>query len=162
MEVSADGKTLKRTFEEHLNANGEVTTSTYMLSRVGDPEPGAHALSGQWKVEKSTSETPMTFTWAMKGDSLMFKGNDGSGYNAKFDGKDYPYMGDPGTTSVVLKKIDDKTFEETDKLNGEVVWVTQYSISPDGKTLTLVSNNKHSGRTSTWVAEKQEMQEAEK
>ena len=43
----------------------------------------------------------------------------GQSYTAKLDGKDVPYMGDPGTTSVSLKRMGD-AFEETDKRDGKV------------------------------------------
>jgi hypothetical protein len=71
-------------------------------------------------------------------------------------------MNDPGTTSVVLKKIDSNTFEETDKRNGEVISVSKISVSPDGTSLTMVSQDKRRGMTDTFVAEREDKQEAEK
>lgn len=154
--VSPDGKTLTQTYEGHPAGSDQMVTATGISSRVGEPQAGAHALSGSWKTEKweSASDNALTFIYAASSDGLNFKASTGEAYSAKFDGKDYPFQGDPGTTSVVLKKIDDHTFEETYKRNGEVVGSSRLSVSPDGKSLTIVSQDKRLGRTNTWVAEK--------
>ena len=156
--VSSDGKTLTRQFEEHPAGSSQVAKSTAVYSRVGEPETGAHALSGSWKLDKfeAASENWLTFNFASTGDGLNYKASTGETYNAKFDGKDYPYQNDPGTTSVVLKKIDDNTVEETDKRNGQVIAVSKMSVSPDGKSLTMVTEDKLRGMTDTFVAERQD------
>jgi hypothetical protein len=79
----------------------------------------------------------------------------GDSYTAKFDGKDYPYKGDPGVTSVALRKIDANTIEETDKRNGKVVYVTRMTVSPDGRTLKIESADKLHGTTAKFEATKQ-------
>jgi hypothetical protein len=163
--VSADGKMLSEKFEWHPAGSDQAANGTAMLSRLGEPEPGAHAISGSWKTEKyeTMSDNALTFVYIPEGDGLKYKASTGETYSAKFDGKDYPYQGDPGTTAVVLRKIDNQTFEETYKRKGEVVGVARMTISPDGKSLTIVSEDKVRGRTDNWVAEKQEgSQEASK
>lgn len=162
--VSPDGKTMTREYEEHPAGSDQAAKSTAIFSRVSEPETGAHAISGKWKLDKfeSASENWLTFSFASSGDGLNYKASTGEGYTAKFDGKDYPYQNDPGTTSVVLKKIDGNTYEETDKRNGEVISVSRMSVSPDGKSMTMVTQDKRRGMTDTFVAEKQEKQEAEK
>ena len=75
-------------------------------------------------------------------------------YAAKLDGKDVPYVGDPGTTSVSLKRIGD-SIEETDKRDGKVISVSKMTVAPDGKTMTIVVADKLHGSTATYVAEKQ-------
>ena len=57
--------------------------------------------------------------------------------------------------SVSLKRIDDHTIEETDKRDGKVVEVAKMTVSPDGKKMTVVATDTLTGRTSTFVAEKQ-------
>jgi hypothetical protein len=71
------------------------------------------------------------------------------------DGKDYPYKGDPGTTSVSLKRIDASTIEETDKRDGKAISTTRMTVSPDGRTMTLVSHDLRRNDTATFTAEKQ-------
>ena len=78
----------------------------------------------------------------------------GQSYSAKVDGKDVPFVGDPGTTSVSLKRIGD-SIEETDKRDGKVIYVGKMTVAPDGKTMTVVVDDKLHGSTATYVAEKQ-------
>jgi len=91
----------------------------------------------------------------MTSDGVNYKASTGENYSAKFDWKDYPFHGDPGTTAVVLKKIDDQTFQETYKRNGEVTGSQRITLSPDGSSLTMVSEDMRRGTTDTWVAAKQ-------
>jgi hypothetical protein len=83
------------------------------------------------------------------------KDGTGDSYTAKFDGKDYPYQGDPGTTSVSLKKIDANTIEETDKRNGKVITVSRMTVAPDGKTMKIAVDDKLNNQTVNWTAEKE-------
>ena len=154
--ISPDGKTTTFKYEGHPAGSDQTVMATGLYSRVGEPEAGAHAISGSWKVEKwqSISDNALTFTYTTTGDGLNFKASTGENYSAKFDGKDYPFHGDPGTTSVVLKKIDDHTFEETYKRDGQVTGMSRMTISPDGKSLTLVSQDMRRGTTDQMVAEK--------
>jgi hypothetical protein len=163
MTIAPDGKSMTRKFEEHPTGSEQVVTFDSVYARVGEPEAGAHALSGSWKREKlESSENGLSFAYTFTGDGVNYKASDGESYSAKFDGKDYPYMGDPSTTTVALKKIDDQTFEETDKNNGNVIAVTRISISSDGKALTMLSQDTREGITNTFVADKQGMEEAGK
>jgi len=79
----------------------------------------------------------------------------GVSYSAKFDGKDYPYKGDPGTTAVSLKRIDAHHIEETDKRHGKVIAVVDMTVAPDGHTLTTAIHDKLAGTTFTIVSNKQ-------
>lgn len=155
--VSPDGKTMTRSYEGHPSASEQPMTATGVYSRVGDPETGAHALSGSWKTEKweSASDNALTFKYSMSADGLNYKASTGESYSAKFDGQDYPFQGDPGTTEVSLKKIDDHTFQETYKRKGEVVGTSQIMIAPDGKSMTIISTDTHRGTKDTWVADRQ-------
>jgi hypothetical protein len=79
----------------------------------------------------------------------------GEGYTAKLDGKDYPYKGAFSYDTVSLKRINDRTIEETDKLNGRVMQVSKMTVSSDDKTITVVSTSVPTNRTSTYVDTKQ-------
>jgi hypothetical protein len=60
------------------------------------------------------------FTYTSTEGGLSYSTPTGESYAAKFDGQDYPYKGNPGVTSVVIKRIDDRTIEETGKRDGRV------------------------------------------
>jgi hypothetical protein len=96
----------------------------------------------------------LLFTYKGGGDSLSMTTPTGQSYDAKLDGKDVPYVGDPGITSVSLKRIGDSV-EETDKRDGKVVSVAKMTVAPDGKTMTILVDDKLHGTTSTYIAEKQ-------
>jgi hypothetical protein len=60
-------------------------------------------------------------------------------YSAKYDGKDYPVMGNPAWDTIALKRIDGSTQEVTRKKNGKVVQTTRTVFSPDGKVMTAAA-----------------------
>jgi hypothetical protein len=56
----------------------------------------------------------------------------GDSFTAKFDGKEYPFKGDPGIPGVSLKKIDENSIEETDIRKGEVIGAVTSDTSDPG------------------------------
>jgi hypothetical protein len=56
-------------------------------------------------------------------------------YTAGFDGKDYPTAAAGAT--VAFKRVNPTTVERTAKLNGSVAETQTWSVSADGKTLTI-------------------------
>jgi hypothetical protein len=155
--VDSDKQTLtiKWTFN---NANGKSGEGTSVLSRVGAAPKSGNMISGQWRVSSfpSYSDNVGVFSYKVSGDEVAYSAATGENYTAKADGKDYPYKGDPGTTSVVLKKIDNRTLEETDKRNGKVISVTRMVVSADGKTMNFSIDDKLHHQVWKWEAEKQE------
>lgn len=155
--VSADGNTLRSQFEFHPPNSSEPVKGEQTLKRVASAPSGAHAISGSWQVEKfnSFSDNGLVFTYKATDDGIAMSSPTGSSYEAKFDGKDYPFKGDPGTTSVVLKKIDANTIEEIDKRDGKVVFTSRMTLNPDGKSMKIIASNKLSGTTDTFTAVKE-------
>jgi hypothetical protein len=157
MVASDDGSNL--TTEWSFTAeSGQHGSGKYTSKRVGSAPPaGANKISGVWQPEKieNASENLMTVTYKATADGLSMTDQIGDSYTAKFDGKDYPYKGDPGTTHVSLKKIDANTIEETDKRDGKVISVTRITVAPDGKTMSLNVDDKLHNTSIKWTAEKQ-------
>jgi hypothetical protein len=153
--VSADGKTLTvKTTSHPMNSTEPVVTET-TATRVGVAPSGVHAVSGQWRLNKiQQSENALSTTYKSGGDSLTMSTPTGESYTAKFDGQDYPIKGAYTYNTVSLKKIDAHTLEETDKRDGKIIEVTKLTVSPDGKKMTVVSTNKLTDRTTTYIAEK--------
>ncbi len=154
--VSADGKTL--TSEWNFVAdNGQTGGGKTVLARVADAPAGAHKVSGSWQPQKmeEASESVLKVTFKATEDSLSMSDMTGDSYTAKFDGKDYPYKGDPGVTSVSLKKIDANSIEETDKRNGKAITVSKMTVSADGKTMTAETTDKLRGTTAKFEAKKE-------
>lgn len=155
--VSTDGNTLSAKFEFQPQNSSEPVKGEQTLKRVAKAPAGAHAISGSWRIEKfnSFSDNGLVFTYKATDDGIAMTNPTGSSYDAKFDGKDYPYKGDPGTTSVVLKKIDANSFEEIDKRDGKVISTFTMTLMPDAKTMKIVSNNKLTGTTDRLTAVKE-------
>jgi hypothetical protein len=155
--VSDDGNTLNSEFTGHPEGSDKPFTAKESLTRVSKAPAGAHAISGSWRENKlaDVSDNLSLVTLKSTGDGLEMSDPVGESYSAKFDGKDVPYKGNPGVTSVSLKKINDRTIEETGKRDGKPIYVSHMTVSPDGKTLTTKVTDKQRGATATFVAEKQ-------
>jgi len=79
----------------------------------------------------------------------------GQSYTAKLDGTDAPYKGDPGITSVSVKKTGPNSIVETDKRDGKAISVAHITVSADGKSMTFDVEDKLHGTTAKFVAQKQ-------
>ena len=111
----------------------------------------ADANMGTWKLNESKSNIPAgapkntTVVYAAAGDSVKVTvdGTDPAGkpthneWTGKFDGKDYPLVGDPNADSRSYKKIDAHTMELTNKKDGKVTATGKIVISADGKSRTV-------------------------
>lgn len=153
--VSADGKTLTVKGVGHPPNADKPVEYTTILKRVGTSHPDVHATSGKWLVVGGqASENAQVTTYKTNGDELTMTRPTGESYTAKFDGNDYPVKGSYGYDQVSLKRVNNNSFEETDKLKGKVIEVDTWTVSKDGKTLSVVAVEKPSGRTNTFVATK--------
>jgi len=153
--VSSDGKTLDDKFTDTTGTQpvtGEATST-----RVSPGAAGSHAIAGAWRTEKinSVSSNGLTVTFQGTADGLKMSDLNGNSYDAKFDGKEYPIVGDPGHTMVSLKKIAAGTIEEIDKRDGKVVGTNRMTVSKDGKSIHILYTDKQHGTTTEFTMEKQ-------
>jgi len=58
-------------------------------------------------------------------------------FQAKYDGKDNAFKGNPDADMIAYKRIDANTIEATTKLKGKVSSKVKAVVSADGKTRTL-------------------------
>jgi hypothetical protein len=123
------------------------------LLALGSVAFAADASFGTWKlnVAKSTyspgpaakSQIAKVEAWGEDGVkySSDLVGADGKStrmeFQAKFDGKDYPFTGNPDADAIALKRIDGNTIESVSKLKGKVTLTVLGVVSSDGKTRTL-------------------------
>ena len=153
--LAADGASMTDSFEDHTES--APITGKAMAVRVAAGPAGAHALSGSWRTTQITNMTQnaLTDTVHVTDKGMSLRDGNGTGYDAQFDGKDYPMVGDVGHTLVSVKHIDDRTIEETDKRDGKVVAVIRVSVAPDGKTAQFVMHDQRNGTTTTFTLRKQ-------
>ena len=149
-----DGKTLSTDWK-HISENGKESGGKFDSERVGEAPAGANKVSGKWRpVRTNTSEDVITVTYRVTTDGLAMSDPTGDSFAAKFDGKEYPFKGDPGITSVSLKKIDENTIEETDMFHGKVVTVCTMAVDQDGKRMKVRVDDKQRNTRITWTSDK--------
>lgn len=155
--VSADGKSLTFEFTDSSNTDAAPVTGKATETLVAAGPAGSHAPSGSWRMEKldTISDNALLVTLKVDGDTLHMSSPTGQSYDAKLDGTEAPYKGDPGISSVSVKRIDKTTIEETDKRDGKPIATARFSVMADGKTLNLTSHDLLAGTTSHFLATKQ-------
>ena len=134
--LSKDGNTLTDDFTG-IESNGSRFDLNYVYKRTA----GGTGFAGTWV---STSETVNSvFVLQVRpyeGDGLSFiDPSEEETKNVKFDGKDYPNLGPnvvPGSASSV-RRVNERTLEMTDKIDGKVMDAQRIELSSDLKTLTM-------------------------
>jgi len=104
---------------------------------------------------ESLSDNGLTLTYKTEGDAITMTTPNGQSFTAKMDGTEAPYKGDPGITSVSIKKLGPNSMEETDKRDGKVITVAKITVSADGKTIKFAVDDKLHGTHSEFGATKQ-------
>jgi hypothetical protein len=66
-------------------------------------------------------------------------------WTGKFDGRDYPVQGVEVALTYAYRRLDDRTCELTEKIDGEVVAGARLAISADGRVLTSAASNRAGG-----------------
>jgi hypothetical protein len=157
MTVSSDGKTATMEWMESCNANGDVVSGKDILSRVAPAPPGSHPISGAWKITKrlNRSENALIIMLKLDGDTFSFADPTDQKFTAKLDGTEVPFQGDLSGTMVSVKRTRENTIEETNKRDGEIIEIDRFTVSADGKTLTISMQSEPQGTTRQFVAHKQ-------
>ncbi len=151
--ISADGKTSTIEITSYPEPGKQSFTYKLTYIRIAEGPPGSHAISGTWRMQNLNAA--LTVTIKSTPDGLISSGPAGQSFEAKFDGKDYPIKGAAAGTTVSLNRVNERAIDQTNKQSGKVVAVTHMTVSADGKTMTIVSENKEQGATTTLTATKQ-------
>lgn len=125
------------------------------------PAPAAptspHAGTWTLNVAKSTytpgpapkSQTLKIEAWGEDGLTYVADGVGGDDkpthaeFQAKFDGKDYEFKGNPDADTLSYKQVDPNTLEATLKRKGTAVITANVVVSADGKTRTVTQIGKN-------------------
>ena len=74
-------------------------------------------------------------------------------WTGRFDGKDYPMQGLDYVMTNAYRKIDARSYEIVIKIDGKITAIAQAVVSPDGKTLSVLTEQKtRDGQTSKTTA----------
>jgi len=155
--VAPDGKSARVEFSDSSNSSGAPVTGSAELKQVAAGPAGSHALSGSWITatmgEMSDNATQITFK--EEGGMMSMSSPTGQSYQAKMDGTEAPYKGDPGISTVTVKKAGRNSMVETDKRDGKVIAVLTSTVSADGMTMHVLFDDKLRNRTMSFEAVKQ-------
>lgn len=154
--VTDNGKHLIDESEDHTATTPVITRMK--LERILQSPAGTHAVSGSWRETKieSVSDNGSTVTLKVTDDRIFFSDPSGIHYEARFDGKEYPMMGDATHTMVSVRRIDEHTFEETQKHDGKVDSVIRLTVHADGKTAEYVAEDRKLGSTTRGTLHKKQ------
>jgi len=150
--VSSDGSSMMEEFTE--TPTSQRVTGHATFTRVSKGPIGSHALSGSWQMRtiKNVSSIGPTTTYQTTKDGLKMSAG-GQSYEARFDGKDYPVVGDLAHGTVSLRRIDEDTIEQTEKQDAKVIRVTRMTVSKEGESMKVEATAQRGG-TMTYTAEK--------
>jgi hypothetical protein len=152
--VSANGKELTVEVTAHPMNSDQAVTEEATAKLLGVAPSGVHATSGNWQLEKvKESDNGVTMVYKTSGDQITMSEPTGVTYTAKLDGTDAPVTGSYTFDTVSVKMLDAHTLEVTEKRAGTVIDVSKITVN--GKTMTIVSDDKLTGRTNTFTATKQ-------
>jgi hypothetical protein len=137
--LSPDGKTMT-VVSKGTKPSGETFQDTTVYERIS----GEKGLLGGWRDKQVKVSSPGTYVLTpSRKDGLLFKS---LGYNstcdAQFDGKDYPVTGPTvgeGVT-LALKHIGPRSFKLLMKNKGKPFVRETYTVSQDGRTLTVAGS----------------------
>jgi hypothetical protein len=133
---------------------GRAIVLTLVLSFVGVAVCVAdNAKMGNWKLNEAKSKlgpgAPKnnTVVYEAAGDNVQvtIDGTDKDGkpthneWIGKFDGKDYPVIGDPNSDARSYTKIDDHTLGFNVQKGGKVTTSGRIVVSADGKSRTVTT-----------------------
>jgi hypothetical protein len=68
-------------------------------------------------------------------------------WTGRFDGRDYPVQGVDYVLTNAYRRIDDRSYEITVKVDGAPAALARATVSADGQTLTVTTTEKDAGGT---------------
>jgi hypothetical protein len=131
--LSRDGKALSDNYTG-FEPDGSASTVIYPYERTA-AGPG---FAGTWETTMPINTVVVMQIRPYEGNGLSFTRSPGDTRNLKVDGKDYPVeergVAQGATSSA--RRVNERTLELVDKVNGRVMRTERRELSPDLKTLT--------------------------
>jgi len=133
--LSADGKTLRDHFTQYSTA-GAPSSTDYVYDRAA----GTSGFTGSWETSLKLGTFELRIEpWKRDGLALVNLGDAHRTQRLRFDGHDYPLTGPnliAGTVSSG-RRLDERTLEITEKIQGKMSDTRRITLSADHKTLTM-------------------------
>ncbi len=99
------------------------------------------AFDGTWKVDMSKAHFPKKPDVYLLQAGMYHCKSCVPPVEVKADGQNQKVTGHPYYDSMSIKIVDDHSIEETDKLDGNTVATSKWTVSPDGNTLIVEFSN---------------------
>jgi hypothetical protein len=147
--LSKDGKMLIDDYTEFA-PDGSLSTVRYVYERTA----GTSGFAGTWT--NTTGSMIPAFVMKVQPyeeDGLSFIVR-GVAKNVKFDGRDHPNASATGA-ACSARRVNDRTLERTDKLDGKVTDTRKMTVSVDGRTLEMTVHKTGSADPIRLVLERQ-------
>jgi hypothetical protein len=146
--LSADGTSMTVAILDKTLGQGAPMQSSETHVRVAPAPPGMAAISGSWRRARITqmSLNGKLISFSSEGNLLTMRTPRGQFYNASVGGPESLYVGDPGVSTVSLKRIDDRTIEEHDNAGGKPVRVIRYAVGDDVNQMDVTRTDLADGR----------------
>jgi hypothetical protein len=134
-EISVDNKTMTVT-SQGTTPSGEKFKDVAVYSR----ESGSAGLAGKWRSQKVQIGLPTVMeikAYGSDGITMMIPAYKAS-VDVTFDGKDAKATGPtvPAGLTFSAKKLDDRSIEFVEKMEGKPLYTMTFKVSADGRTLT--------------------------
>ena len=130
--ISPDGKRMTTTIT--VSRSNEVITREYARTTGSDRD-----LAGTWKLVSRKSNTPETIRILVTPDGGLIYDDAGAGFEARLDGKEYPYTGGRVRTNVTvsLQSINARALRVTYLHKHQPIFENEWRVSADGGTLSI-------------------------
>jgi len=138
--LAADGKSMVRA-EQGKRHDGSSFQNETKYNRTA----GGKSFEGTWQSSESKMNSPSEVTITANGDDGLTEtvGTDNLTVSYKFDGAEYPIKGPqvPEGMTVTAKRTGPRRLRMTTRLKGKLLDTADITISPDGKTRTIVARD---------------------
>jgi hypothetical protein len=142
MTVAPDDRTATYVSIDHRRGIRQPLKTVYLARRVAPAPPGAHPVSGTWQgvAYEIVPELIRTTELRDDGGRFTYRVPIGATYTARIGDGPAPLHG-PGTDgqAAAVKRVDPHKLVETRTRNGRLIMVRTFTLSADGKVLTMVS-----------------------
>ena len=133
--LSQDGGTLNDDFTSFA-PDGSPSNVKLVFARTA----GTSGLAGTWESTSAAVNFQLTIKIQPHGaDGLSLIPTSDKPKDLSFDGKDYPNPSSnaPAGSTYSARRVSERSFEITDKLDGKIMDTREYVLSSDLKTLTV-------------------------
>jgi len=136
--LSSDGTRLVILGKEYRERNPDPIITETTCARAGNLKRAVDPFNGRWKPVqlRGLSDTGSLIRIQSRDGEISLHAPSGE-YTARYDGKLYPYYGDPTGDAVKLTRIDSNKIREQKCLKGKPVRNLDMTVSHDDTTMIL-------------------------